>query len=207
MSKKTLAVELSKAKKFENPKDSMEQHATDPDIAAQVLWTAYMNGWIKGKTIADFGAGTGVLGIGCLLLGAKKVLFLEKDRETIKLLEENIARFKTEYEELGIYEILNKDVKDVLDVKADLVIQNPPFGTRDKHADREFLEKATNSSERIISMHKSETDEFIKSLLEKKGYKVMNADRLRFPLRMSLEHHRKKTEYIRVTCWFAERNS
>ncbi len=207
MSKKTLAIELSKIKRFDGPKDELEQHITEPDIAAQALWAAHMNGLIKEKTIVDLGAGTGVLGIGCLLLGAKKVIFVEKDLEAISVLEENLLRIKEDYEEIGETEIITKDVTVLGRVQADLVVQNPPFGTRNAHIDKAFLEKAMEISDVIITMHKTETDQFIRNLFESNNFKVLQADKVFFPLRMTLKHHRKKTEHIRVTCWYARRNS
>ncbi len=150
MSKKTLAVELSKVKSFSTPKDEFEQHATDPDIAAQALWTAYMNGWIERKTIVDLGAGTGLLGIGCLLLGAKKVFFVEKDREAVTILEENLMKLREEYDTLGETEVIIGDVSFLKGVTADLVVQNPPFGTRNTHMDKMFLEKANVSKRQYL---------------------------------------------------------
>ena len=74
-SKKELAILLSKLKTFDTPKTHLEQYSTDSEIAADILWFAYQNKDIEGKKIADFGCGTGILGIGALNLGANKILF------------------------------------------------------------------------------------------------------------------------------------
>ena len=49
-----------------------------------------MAGNIKGRKVADLGAGTGLLGIGAGLLGASEVLFVEKDENAIKILKQNL---------------------------------------------------------------------------------------------------------------------
>src|SRR3989338_11601347 len=97
ITKSRLAIILSKLRQFENPKFLDEQYTTDSEIAAMVLWNAYMSGNIKGKTIAYLGAGTGILGIGALLLGAKKVFFVEKDENAVKILKENLEGTKEAY--------------------------------------------------------------------------------------------------------------
>ena len=74
-SKSRLAVILSGLEGFSKPKVRQEQYLMDGEIGAFVLWNAYLLGDIKGKVIADLGCGTGVLGIGTLLLGAKHVFF------------------------------------------------------------------------------------------------------------------------------------
>ena len=88
ITKSKLAIQLSKLKVFETAKIKLEQYPTDSEIAADILWNAFMQHDIEGKVIADLGAGTGVLGIGALLLNAKKVCFVEKDKEAVKLLKE-----------------------------------------------------------------------------------------------------------------------
>ena len=79
-SKKELEVYLSKLKQLESLNIKLEQYSTPSDIAANILWIAYMNSDIKDKVIGDLGCGNGVLGVGALLLEAKKVYFLDVDK-------------------------------------------------------------------------------------------------------------------------------
>jgi len=78
-SKKDLEIALQSLKGFEKPKIKLEQYSTDPRVAADMLWVAYMNkdlqGGQWGRVIGDFGCGTGILGLGCLLLDAEVVYF------------------------------------------------------------------------------------------------------------------------------------
>ena len=76
MNQKQLAMQLSKLVSVESKKVQLEQYPTDSEIAAEILWAAFMQGDIEDKSIADFGCGNGILGIGALLLGAKRQCLL-----------------------------------------------------------------------------------------------------------------------------------
>jgi len=205
MSKKTLAVTLSKLKSFVNPKISLEQYQTDSDIAATILWEADMQGLVKDKIITDLGAGTGVLGIGCLLLGAKKVYFVEKDKDAIVTLTQNIAQMEDLYE-LGEYEIICKDVSH-FEIKSELVITNPPFGTQIKGSDIKFLEIAMFLSDKVISFHKTETADYINKFIKNNGFSVEETMCVAFPLKNTMKQHKKRLERIDVTIWIISKKN
>ncbi|MCP3682293.1 MAG: methyltransferase [bacterium] len=191
--KSEIAIKLSKLKVFDNPKLKQEQYATDSEIAADVLWLAYMSDDIKGKTVADLGCGTGILGIGCLLLGAKKVYFVDSDEEALEIAKQNANKMKKA-------EFVNCDVND-FKKKVDVVIQNPPFGTKKIHADKIFLEKAFSIAKVVYSFHKLTSYKFISKL--SKDYKFMVTHVLRFymPLKKTHKFHMKKVKNIEVGCW------
>ncbi|MGV8169136.1 MAG: METTL5 family protein [Candidatus Nanoarchaeia archaeon] len=205
MSKQTLAVELSKLAVFDDANQKLEQYSTDSETAADLLWAAHMQDWIKDKEIIDLGAGTGILGIGCLMLGAKKVVFVEIDKECLPLLKENIDHFKNEFESDAEIIIENEDIKEIYPEKMgsfDLVVQNPPFGTQEKNVDALFLEKAFLFSDKVITMHKTVTKSFIKSLSESHGFREFRVLDFNYPLKRILPQHKKEIEYIKVTGWF-----
>jgi len=195
MGQKDLAIYLSKLAVFDRPKMLLEQHPTDSDVAAEMLWFAYMNDDLEDKTIADFGAGTGILGIGSILLGAKKVFFVEKDAEAIKTLKKNIKPL-----EVNDFEIIHMDVRD-FKKKVDTIIQNPPFGTKNAHADFDFLKRAMKLGNVVYSFHKVETKPFIQKTISSLGGKMTHYFEFDFPLKNTMEHHKKKLEYIKVGCW------
>jgi len=194
ITKSKLAIELSKLKTFENPKIREEQYVTDSEIAADMLWFVYMQGDIYGKIIADFGCGTGILGIGALLLGAKKVFFIEKDSGALLLCKENAKQFSKQ----SVFKI--EDIKN-FNEKTDTVIQNPPFGTKTKHADREFLEKAFKTANVVYSFHKSSTREFVEAFAEANGFKTTAFIEYAMPLKATLAFHRRRIHRIKVGCW------
>ncbi len=208
-SKSKLAVLLSKLKGFEIGKvrERLEQYQTDPEIAAEILWYAKFNKDISGKVIVDLGCGTGVLGIGALVMGAKKVIFVDIDGNAIKIAKENLAFVEKELDiklsRKAIFVVENVEKFKVKNV--DLVLQNPPFCVKVKHADRVFLEKAVEISSVIYSFHKIESRDFIDGFSKEVGYKITHFWSFDFPLKMTMEHHRKRIHRIKVGCWRLEK--
>ncbi len=195
-SKSSLAITLSKLNVFAHPKPRLEQYPTDSEIAADILWQAYMKGDIKGKTIADIGCGTGVLGIAALLLGAKQVTFIDKDNTALEVLRTNLKDLNIDEG----FNILNLDVTE-FNGKADIVLQNPPFGTRDEHIDRTFLKTAMLTAKIIYSFHKTTTTRFVESFSADNEFSITEQWTVRFPLKQTLSFHKKKIQRIEVTCF------
>ncbi|MFH0874463.1 MAG: METTL5 family protein [archaeon] len=200
-SKKSLSVQLSHLSVFAKPNPSLEQYPTDSEVAGEMLWFAKLNGDIAGKTIADFGCGTGILGIGCMLLGAKKVIFVDKDENALVMLKKNLGA-------LGIskgYEIVNEDISKI-NVKTDAVFQNPPFGVQKSHADRVFLENAYKTARVIYSLHKTESISFISKLSYEHSFNITHYFEFDFPLKKTMAFHTKKIVRIKVGCWRMEKH-
>ncbi|MFC1753980.1 METTL5 family protein [Thermoproteota archaeon] len=199
-SKARLAIELSKLDVFEEPDLASEQYPVDSEIGADVLWNAYFQEDIEGMRIADFGCGTGILGIGALILGAKKVYFIDSDDNVLQIAKHNLARFT----DMGKSIFLHEDVRDFKE-KADVVIQNPPFGTKQKHADREFLLKAFHTADIVYSFHKATSKDFIDKISSDHGFRVTHYWEYDFPLKASHLFHKRKIHRIKVGCWRLER--
>lgn len=199
MSKSGLAIVLSELKDFEGGVLELEQYSTPSEIAADLLWKAYMNGDIDGKIILDAACGPGFLGIGALILGAKRVFFVDKSKEAIEILKENI-KFIDEKYDFSVRErseIIIKDIKDI-DEKADVVIQNPPFGTKEKHIDRLFLEKAFSTADVVYSFHKTVTKKFIEAISKDNGFDITHLWRYDFGIKATQRFHEKKKYLIDV---------
>jgi len=199
-SKSQLAIVLSKLNAFQSPKIMLEQYTTDSEIAAEVIWSASMAGDIKGKTVADLGCGTGILGIGAILTGAKKTYFVDTDTSALELLENNLKQS-------GIkngYEILNKDISEFNET-VDTVIQNPPFGTKEKHIDVLFLDKAMQTAKVIYSLHKTATSEFIIKHARGNGFAATQRYDFEFPLKQTMKHHMKRIQRVQVTAFRFEK--
>jgi putative methylase len=199
-SKSGLAVELSKLDVFPAPDMRMEQYPTDSEIAAEVLWHACMQGGIEGKTIADLGCGTGVLGIGALLLGAKQVFFIDKDTAALAVLGSNLKRLCI----TKGFKIINEDIAS-FDEEVDIVIQNPPFGTKDEHIDRFFLGKAFSLADTVYSFHKTATKEFVEKFAQDSGFKIAERMDFKFPIKNTMAFHRKRIQRIEVSCFRFEK--
>ena len=194
MNKKQLEIKLSKLERFDNVKPELEQYATDSDSAAVLLWIAFMNGDIENKVIADLGCGNGIFGIGALILGAKKVYFVDVDKDSLEVAEKNCENV----------EFLNLDVSE-FDEKVDVVLMNPPFGVQNVHADKVFLEKAMDISNKIYSIHKIESKEFINSLTKDSGFGVSGVEEINMPLGRTMQFHKKDKHFVKVGIWILKR--
>ncbi|MBN1385465.1 methyltransferase [Candidatus Woesearchaeota archaeon] len=198
LSKSGLAIELSKLKAFEDPSAKQEQYPTDSEIAAEVLWQAKMLGDVDDKKISDLGAGTGILGIGALLLGAEECIFVEKDADAVKICKENIEGYDINAE------VIQGDIND-LNEKCDVIIMNPPFGTKKEHADKRFLEQAFRTADIIYSFHKTSTEKFVKAIAKDHGFDVTNRWDFSFPLKKTHKFHKRKIHRIEVSCFRMQR--
>src|SRR3989344_2016968 len=152
LSKARLAILSSGLEGFYEPKVREEQYLMDSEIGASVLWNAYQLGDIDGKVIADLGCGTGVLGIGALLLGAKRVFFVDSDEKAIEIAKNNILKVKSEGYILGGVKFICQDIAK-LETNVKVVLQNPPFGTKVRHNDVIFLKKAMEIAPVVYSFH------------------------------------------------------
>ncbi|MBI2654062.1 methyltransferase [Candidatus Woesearchaeota archaeon] len=199
-SKSRLAIVLSRLEGFSEPKVRQEQYVMDSEVGASVLWNAYLLGDVEGKVIADLGCGTGVLGIGALMLGAKHVLFLDIDKNALKTAKNNLFKVKSEGYKLGKAEFICKDIGKVK-IKADIVIQNPPFGTKIRHNDAFFMEKALETASIVYSFHKSESKAFLERFSARKNAKITHIWDYKFPLKASFSFHRRQIHRIDVGCF------
>lgn len=184
--------QLLTLKIFTKPKANLEQYTTPASIAARIVteWKEK----IRGKIVLDLGAGTGMLGIAALLIGAKKVIFIEKDEEAVMILKENLA-------DLGLAEkaeVLTASIH-MTDIEADTTIMNPPFGTRQEHADRDFLDYALSHSQFVISLHKTSTLDAIKKHIEGLKAEVVQVEGINYVLEHTMNHHTREEQAIEVS--------
>lgn len=202
-SKKDLEIALSGLKGFKEPSWELEQYATPSAIAADWLWQAALKGDLRGKVIADFACGPGILGIGALLMGAKKVFFVDKSEEAIKICAENYKQVENEYE-IGKSEFIVGDIS-LFDSEVDLVLQNPPFGTKEKHIDKAFLEKAFSVGKIVWSMHKSVTKWFVEAICADHGFVITHFFKYDFPIKAVFKWHEKPVVKVEVGLWRMEK--
>jgi len=202
-SKRDLEIILSKLKSFENPSLQLEQYPTPSNIAAEWVWGMAMKGEVAGKIIVDAGCGPGILGIGLLLLGARKIIFIDKDAGIIKICRQNYEKIQEEYE-IGIAEFIAHDFS-LFDGEADLVVQNPPFGTKQEHADKKFLEKAFSITDIVYSMHKWSTQKFVEAVCKNFSFRITEVWRYEFPIKAAFAFHEKPKQMIDVGLWRMER--
>lgn len=200
ISKSQLAIVLSRLEKNKKPKAKLEQYMTESDIAADFLWLFYMKGMIKDKVIADFGAGNGILGIGALLLGARFCYFVEIDETSYDILKENL----NDLEFKGKFKIIHGNVAD-FDYHVNLVIQNPPFGTKVAHADKAFLEAAVKCADDILSFHKSSTERFVRAFARDNSFDIAGIIPVNMVLSNTMKFHKRRRKPIDVSIFWLKR--
>ena len=196
-SKSSLAILLSKLQQFKHPDAQQEQYVTDSEIAAELIWTAHLEGNITGKTVVDLGCGTGILSIGIALLGGK-VTAVEQDKEALQQARENTERINKEFTTTLNIVFVEGDVK-TYKKKADTVIQNPPFGTKEKHTDIMFLEQAMHIAPVIYSLHKTATLSYIEKYAKKNNFITEVIAHYEFPLKATQQFHKKRIQRIKVS--------
>ena len=195
MNKKELALRLPKLKRLERYNLELEQYQTESELAADLLWNINLQDPIKGKIIADLGCGNGIFGVGCLLLKAKSVYFVDKDN--LDIARNNCHGFKNA-------KFVNCDILE-FNKKVDVVIMNPPFGVQKRKADKSFLETAMKISRKIYSIHKIESKNFIEKLCKENNFTVKYLMKFKFPLRKSYKFHKKERYYVDVGLWCIEK--
>jgi len=200
-----LAITLSKLKDFDEPEPAKEQYMTDSEIASQMLWNAFMLGDVKDKIVGDLGCGTGILGLGAMLLEAKWVIMVDIDKKALSIARQNYESLR---ERFGLGDNLTFVDSDIREYKkkVDTVIENPPFGVQNEHADRVFLLKAFEVADVVHSLHKIESESFIRKLGEEHGFRLTHVWRFSLPLKKTMDFHTKRIERVAVGCFRLERN-
>ncbi|XP_065635438.1 uncharacterized protein LOC111995818 [Quercus suber] len=192
---------LGDLQQFSNPKAELEQYPTGPHIASRMLFTAENSfGDISSKVVADFGCGCGTLGAAAALLGAEHVIGIDIDSQSLE-----IASLNAEDLELDI-NLIQCNVKNLgwRGQTVDTVVMNPPFGTRKKGADMEFLSVALKiASQAVYSLHKTSTRDHIKRAALR-DFNASSAEvlcELRFDVPHLYKFHKKKEVDIAVDLW------
>jgi putative methylase len=203
-SKKELEITLSKLAGFDKPSFELEQYATPAHIAAEWIWQMALNSEVSGREVLDAASGPGILGIGLLLMGAKKVYFIDADSKIMQICVENYNKVKEEYE-IGDAEFITGDIS-IFDEEVDIVVQNPPFGTKEAHIDKVFLEKAFAVSKVVYSMHKWSTGGFVEAISKDYGFDIVRVWRYNFPIKAQFHFHKKVVKDVDVGLWKMEKD-
>jgi putative methylase len=169
------------------PRADLEQYATPSDLAARLLAEADALGDVAGRRVVDLGCGTGMLAIGCALLGAAGVRGIELDEAALAVAADAARRLhaRVDWE--------RADVASWRGPPADTVVMNPPFGAQSRGADRPFLEAAFATAPVVYSLHHAETRAFVEGFARERGFDATHAWGLRFPLP---HQHRHQTHAV-----------
>eukprot|EP00898_Chlorokybus_atmophyticus_P005372 jgi/Chlat1/5836/Chrsp4S06359 len=203
MKLKQLEALLGDVEPFAAPRIELEQYPTGAHIAARMLYTMDASyGDIEGKLVVDLGCGGGVLGIGALALGAGHVVGVDVDESALELTRANCESF--EFEDGDDMDLVLADVSRLTSgLRAETVVMNPPFGTRQKGADMIFLGTALQiASEAVYSLHKSSTREHVHKASKSLGARSAEVlAELRYNLPATYSFHKRREVDIAVDLW------
>lgn len=193
---------LDGLKTHPSPSRFLEQYTIPADLAARILSVAtYVYDDISGKTVFDLGCGTGRLAIGAAILNASYVVGFDVDKVALEVAKSNAVK-------AGVSDKVDWVLCDIakLEGYCDTVIQNPPFGTGLRGADSIFLRKAIEIGRVVYTIHKSETDEFIRRLIEKYGGSISIVFKCSMSIPRMFEFHRERSYMFQVNVYRIEVN-
>lgn len=182
------------------PKVALEQYTIPADLAGEILFLAcYVHHDIENKCIADLGTGTGRLALGASMLGAEYVVGIDLDRLSLDVASRNRKL-------LGLHADWVLGDIETLRGPVDTVLMNPPFGTKQPHADVQFLQAALLLGTVAYSIHKSSTRQFLARWLQNHAAKVERIMTTKMEIPHQFSFHIKRRRGVEVDVFRIERS-
>lgn len=190
--KRELTIKLQQVVPHPKPKVALEQYTIPADLAADILFEAcYVYDDIENKSVADLGTGTGRLALGASMLGAGYVIGIDLDPASLVVASRNAKL-------LGLHPNWVCGVIEGLRGRVDTVLMNPPFGTKQRHADIRFLQAALALGTTVYSIHKSSTREYLFRWLQGHADKTERILSTRMEIPHQFSFHRKRIRQVEV---------
>ncbi len=112
-----------KGRRLKTPLDERVRPTTDK--VKEAIFSIIMP-WTNGSVVVDMFAGTGNLGLEAISRGASHVYFVDRDRQSISMIRENVSHCKVE----DRCTIICSDYKACtrkIDSRADIILLDPPY--------------------------------------------------------------------------------
>ncbi len=200
LSHRQLVIRLAKLPGPPTPDPALEQVPTPPERAAELLLGAWQRDDLEGRTVADLGAGTGVLALGAALLGARSVVGWEVDPVLVAIAREWATRWK-----LPVV-FHPAEVRQAAG-RADTVVMNPPFGAQRQGADREFWDAAFRlRPRRVYGFALAASRSFIARRAVQAKTRILDLHPVPWELPALFPHHRARSRPLKVDLWVLERS-
>jgi len=194
-----LAMLLSGLEPHHSNSVELEQYTTDGDLAARWLTDITAFGDLsEGCTVADLGAGNGILGLGALVMDAGRAILVETDQTACDVIESNAESMGFADSVEIIQATLGSDPVDL--GSADVVISNPPWGRQTPRADRPLLEAMIAAATPAHLLHSAEATH-IKPLFEDAGWSAERHGEADFALPAAYSHHSRQRGRTRAAFW------
>ena len=129
---------------------------------------------IENSNILDLYSGVGSFGLECISRGAKKVTFVEQDKNATNILIENLTKLSVTNKALLINNKIEIFLEKNLNEKYNILFLDPPFADNDYLKNLSLIkEKKIYKNNHIIIIHREvnkidELDKTIKIILTKK---------------------------------------
>jgi len=195
MKLRQLEIALQRCAGYTKPRAGLEQYQTPAPLAARLLYDAFMQGDIEGRTVCDLGSGTGILAIGAALLGASTVRGIEIDKDAIRIAQENARLLGADVE------FVNADIAVTHEKTepCDTVIMNPPFGAQKQnvHADRPFIDAALAIAPVAYGIFNTGSTPFVSAYIEGRG-RVAGQVSGTFTIKRTFAFHTRDVQEIPV---------
>ncbi|WKX99057.1 hypothetical protein Q1695_014155 [Nippostrongylus brasiliensis] len=203
MKPKRLEWMLSDLRSFENPNISLEQYATSPELAISIVDAIDRLVALDGCFVADLGCGCGILmSTVALAHQPAAVVGIDIDEYALSICKENLELLDVEHS----CDLVQADVLQLPNSmygQFDVVITNPPFGTK-KNAgmDMQFVRAGLEMLRiggSLFSLHKSSTRDYILKTANKwTDTDARCVAELRWNLESTYKFHKKKSVDIAV---------
>lgn len=195
VTKSALAQQLGVVAGFDDPRAPLEQYRTPPEVAASLIHTADLQGDIEGQTVVDLGCGTGMLALAAALRGPRRVVGIDLDADPLATARDNEHRVGT----TSAVDWVRADATTLpLSIENATVVMNPPFGAQagNEHADRAFLETASEIAAVSYSIHNEGSQSFVESFAADNGGEVTHAFAVELDIPHQFDFHESETEAI-----------
>ncbi|MGD0176204.1 MAG: METTL5 family protein [Candidatus Bathyarchaeia archaeon] len=190
--KRDLAIKLQQVSPHPDPKVALEQYTIPADLAANILFEAcYIYDDIENKSVIDLGTGTGRLALGASMLGAEYVVGVDLDMPSLGVAIRHAKQLALRPD------WVHCDIRS-LRGRVDTVLMNPPFGTKQPHADIHFLEVALTLGTTVYSIHKSSTRRYLIRWLQGRADLTERILSARMEILHQFPFHRKQKHQVEV---------
>ena len=106
-------------------KDSVKEN-----IFNIIYHSKLLNIKLEKSNILDLYSGIGSFGLECISRGARKVVFVEKNKKAIEILNKNLLNLSIKNKAIIIMDEIENFLKDKLSEKFDIIFVDPPFADK-----------------------------------------------------------------------------
>lgn len=185
--KRALARRLAVVKGFRDPDVALEQYATSPELAANLVHLADLQGDLD-RPVLDLGTGTGMLALAAATRSPPRVVAIDIDRSALSVALENESRV----DPATSVDWIRADATDPpVSLRDATAVLNPPFGARDgaRGADRAFLDAARVHARVSYSVHNEGSRDFVEAFARDNDGVVSHAFAASLTVDAQYAHH------------------